>query len=436
MHFQIVLNQFHRLLPKGEIARNISILAGSSAFGQIVSVLAAPIITRLYSPSDYGVVAAFGSVAAMALVIATLRFEWAIPNPDEDEVAINLLVVCFGVMVIVAVSSVAVVRFVSSIFGKVITVSVLEPYFWLLPLYVLGGASYQALNGWAIRKKNFKAIAKTRVSQSLAGSGFNIGLGLLEWGSLGLLLGGLAGQTVGIGTFGTSVWREDRSILLRVNMSGMKNSFKRYWKFACLSTGVGIVNTACFQVVPILLTTFYGPIVVGWYALAQRIIGIPSQLIGQASGQTFWAESARLVREDPVGLKRLFFTFSRKLATISLLIAAVGLISPFAFGFVFGKERWTMAGYYALYLTPMIIAQFIASTTSHLVVHELQHWQLVWDSARLIFIIVLFLIANSLHLTPDTSILIYSLFMSCMYGILYLMNKHAIELKIKGLAAK
>ncbi|MEJ5363548.1 MAG: oligosaccharide flippase family protein [Desulfosoma sp.] len=426
-----ILNQVKVLLPHGEFKRNFSLLAGSSAFAQIINVLAAPIITRIYSPSDYGVFGVFGSIAAMAMVVATFRFEWGIPNPESDDDAINLLVLCFMVMTAVAVFSVPLVKFFLRIFHKVDIISMTESYLWLLPLYILAGASYQALNVWALRKKNFKAIAKTRLSRSLSQTSLNIGLGICKWGPLGLLLGGLTGQAAGICTFGALLWKQDRDILLRVSTSDIKSSFSRYWKFAFLYTGVGVVNTANLQLTAILLTSLYQSTVAGCYLLAQSVIGIPMQLIGQAVTQIFWAESAKLVRSDPIGLKLLFFRTSRKLIGVSLFLTIGGIISPFAFRFVFG-EQWTAAGYYALYLTPMVMAQFVATTVSHLSVHELPYWQLVWDGSRLILVVLIFLVAKMLNLSPDVYILLHSILSTCMYGILYLMNAYAISLNLKS----
>jgi len=155
--FSIFLNRIIRLLPKGEFSRNISILAGSSALAQGISVLTAPIITRLYGPSDYGIVAAFSSVISLILVVATFRFEWAIPNPKEDGVAINVFIICFIVTAVVGIIAFPIFLILSNIFKNTSIFGTIAPYIWLIPLYIFGGASYQTLNAWAIRKKKFYA---------------------------------------------------------------------------------------------------------------------------------------------------------------------------------------------------------------------------------------------------------------------------------------
>lgn len=427
-----MINLINKFLPKDELKRNITVLAGSAAFAQTLSVLVMPILTRLYDPADFGVVALFGSVVALLLVVATLRYEWAIPNPIRDEDAINLLMVCFLIICLVAIISVLIMI---AFFGKLENfpnLSAVRPYLWLVPLYILGGASYQTLNAWAIRKKNFTSIAKTRFSQSITGSIINIGLGFLKSGPIGLLLGGLASQTAGIGTLASLLWKNDRKVLTGIRKRNIVFFFKHYLKFATLSTGASIANTASLQMTTILLTAYFEVAVVGWYYLAQRIIGIPTGLISQATAQTFWAEAARMIQSDPKGLRKLFLKFSRKLTLLSLLVALLGISCPFVFGFIFGSAKWNMAGFYALYLTPMFMSQFIFGTLSHLAVHELQHWQLIWDICRLLLIVLCFWMAHRLGWTAGVSILIYSIMMSGMYFILYIMNLNALQIKIKA----
>ena len=428
---QGAVKQIRRVLPKGEFSRNVTILAASSAFAQGISIVAVPVLTRLYTPADYGIVALFNSVMALLMVVATLRYEWAIPNPATDEEAINIFFVCFLAMFAFAMLTVFAIILLFGTLDNFGNVSVLKPYLWLIPLYILGGASYQTLNAWAIRKKSFKPIAKTRISQSVSSSITTIGLGFLKGGPLGLLLGGLVGQTAGIGTLSALLWNEDREILKGIRKKKILAAFKRYFNFAALSTGTCVVNTASLQMTTILLSVYFEAGIVGWYYLAQRVIGIPTGLVGQATGQAFWAEAARLIRSDPRELRRIFHKFSKKLAMLSLLIAAVGIVSPFVFGFVFGSENWSMAGKYALYLTPMIMAQFIVGTLSHLVVHELQHWQLIWDICRLILTVFCFWATHRLGWTGGAFIMVYSLMMSGMYLILYMMNIKALQIKIK-----
>ena len=95
-----------RLLPKNHFARSVGILAGGTAAGQAIIVAASPILTRLYTPEDFGVLAVYASLLSILGVVASLRYELAIPLPESDEEAANVtvlsLVVVLGMALVTA----------------------------------------------------------------------------------------------------------------------------------------------------------------------------------------------------------------------------------------------------------------------------------------------------------------------------------------------
>ncbi|MGB9859042.1 MAG: lipopolysaccharide biosynthesis protein, partial [Moorellaceae bacterium] len=85
------LTRLKVLLPKSSFTRNVAVLTGGTAAGQAMVVLASPILTRLYTPEDFGVLAVYSSVLSIVSVVASLRYELAIPLAEDDETAANLL---------------------------------------------------------------------------------------------------------------------------------------------------------------------------------------------------------------------------------------------------------------------------------------------------------------------------------------------------------
>src|SRR5690554_8147650 len=72
-------------LPKSSFSRGVSVLIGGTASAQLLSVLAIPFITRLYSPDDFGLLAAFTAFLAFFTVLSAARFDLAIPLPESDQ---------------------------------------------------------------------------------------------------------------------------------------------------------------------------------------------------------------------------------------------------------------------------------------------------------------------------------------------------------------
>ena len=98
-------------LPGGAFARHVVTLASGTAMGQLLLVLALPVLTRLYSPADYGALAVYSATLTVLLVLVSLRFEVAIPLPEDDQVAGSLLALSLlslaAVTLVVIVTSIA-----------------------------------------------------------------------------------------------------------------------------------------------------------------------------------------------------------------------------------------------------------------------------------------------------------------------------------------
>ena len=182
-------------LPRGRLARSVAVLAGGTALGQAITVLASPILTRLYAPEDFGVLAVYSSILGILSVIASWRYELAIPLPEQDEDAVNLVALSLGIVVLMSM----VVGLGAWLLGEHVVQWLnapgLQPYLWLLPVGTLLVGSYQIFNYWAVRKQAFGAIARTKLYQGLGAALTQVASGFLKSGPLGLIVGQIVGQS-------------------------------------------------------------------------------------------------------------------------------------------------------------------------------------------------------------------------------------------------
>src|SRR3954454_20274925 len=72
------------------------------ALGQGMIVLVSPLLTRLYTPADFGVFAVFTALVLMLSVVATLRLETAVVLPERDEEAAALAWSALSAAVVIA----------------------------------------------------------------------------------------------------------------------------------------------------------------------------------------------------------------------------------------------------------------------------------------------------------------------------------------------
>jgi O-antigen/teichoic acid export membrane protein len=79
-----------RLKPKSEFGRNVLTLMTGTTIAQSIPVAITPILTRLYTPEDFGLLAVFVALTAILGSIANGRYELAIMHPEKDEESINI----------------------------------------------------------------------------------------------------------------------------------------------------------------------------------------------------------------------------------------------------------------------------------------------------------------------------------------------------------
>ncbi len=372
--------QIKKLLPRNRFARSVSILAGGTAAGQAVVVLASPLLTRLYSPEDFGVLAVYASLLAIIGVIASLRYQLAIPLPEKDEEAAHVTVLSLLVVLGMTLLTILVVAFFREPIAQAVNVPVLASYLWLLPLGLLLAGIYDVFNHWAIRIKAFPAIARTKLTQSLSMVGVQLGGFML--GPLALILGHVSGQAAGNTSLGMLAIKTKWDNFRSVKTTGVIQAATRYIRFPIFSTWGGAFNTAGTQLPPLLFAAFFSASAAGIYLLAQRVLAMPMHLIGKAIADVFFSSAADARRKGV--LSQLVANVHEKLAQIAMPPALVLVLAgPDLFEMVFGPD-WRQAGHFAQWMVPWIYLQFVTSPLSNLFsVLEKQFQGMVFQGALL-----------------------------------------------------
>ncbi|MDA1141104.1 MAG: lipopolysaccharide biosynthesis protein [Planctomycetota bacterium] len=407
-----------RCLPTDSFSRSVGVLAGGVGIAQIIVIASSPLITRLFSPSDFGILSLFVSVVAILGSVSCLCYQFAIPLPEEEEDAFALLVLCF-IILAAFTTFVAVVCLVggASLFER-LGVTGAGHYLWFVPAACFLMSAYEILNQWAIRTKLFGCLAQTKIWQGGGMVVSQIGLGLAKTGVIGLLIGELTGRAFGIGALATRLVAEVRRQRLRVSVSRLKAVMSRYRRFPYFSTFSVALNRGAGGVPAILFASLYGPEVAGWLALGERALQGPMILLGQSVASVYVGEGADLLRKSPEELHSLFRTTARRLLFIGLIpIGALGLLGPYLFPFVFGSE-WAEAGNYVQILAVSLLLQFVISPLSQtLNILERQDIQLLWDIFRAVLVAGGIAGAYVSSLSPTLAVVIYSASLSVAYAV-------------------
>ena len=80
----------NNLKPKSEFSRNVLTLMTGTTIAQAIPIAISPILTRIYTPGDFGVFALFLAIIGVFSVVASGRYELALMLPRKEEDAINI----------------------------------------------------------------------------------------------------------------------------------------------------------------------------------------------------------------------------------------------------------------------------------------------------------------------------------------------------------
>jgi O-antigen/teichoic acid export membrane protein len=152
-----------RLRPSRFIGQ-VTVLASGASVAQAIGLLAAPVLTRLYTPTDFGVYALYVALLALASPLVSGRYELAVVPADSEDESLDLLIL--AAMLAAAAGGLVLLLMVfarSSSFGTAGLGSLL-PFWWLIPLGVVLTGIQQA-RYLLIRHRRYPRISGTDVVQ-------------------------------------------------------------------------------------------------------------------------------------------------------------------------------------------------------------------------------------------------------------------------------
>lgn len=393
------------------------VLASGSGAAKVVSLASIPIITRLYTPEQFGVYTLFVSIIMILTPFASLRYAAAIPLPKRGEIALCLLIISISSLLVISFAASLILFFFSGSIFNFLSVSQLTPFWFLLVLGFFGTGIYEMLCSWAIRNRAYKSIAKTNVSQALSGALSKILLALVGVEKVGLLIGHILNQVGGSFSLAKSAYA-DISRIRDARITGRKILFSmRYFsEFPAFRLPSQILLTLSMQAPALFMSSMYGAGAAGQLGLALMALALPVALIAQTTGQAYYAEISKIGRKNNLEILKLTKFLTKKLILLGILpTVALAALGPMMFSLFFG-EQWKDAGIYSSLLSIYLLSQFVANPISNaLNVFKQQRKLLVINFVRLLLTGSVFMVSAYLKLTPKEAIALYSAVLSLHY---------------------
>lgn len=403
---------FDFLRPKSEFSRNVLTLMTGTTIAKAISIAVIPILTRLYSPEDFGLLGFYSSVVAVAAVVATGRYELAVVQArnarDGDQLVLGsiLLAATFSVVLFTLIAIWQ--RHLVAWLGQ----AEIGPWLYLLPVSVLLTASYQALSYWLNRRKDYRRMGGNRVLQSGIAACGNLGFGLFRFGVAGLILGHFIGLLITtLLLFGRFLPQHAKANRLR-----MLALYRRYREYPTYDLPASSMNVMAQQGPNLLLTPLFGALSAGHYFLIQRLFMLPVTMLSSSVGSVF-RQAATEQYHATGSFRDIFWTVCKRLVAIAILPTIIFMIvAEPLFAVVFGPN-WAIAGEYARVLAPMFMLKFIVSPLTYaFYIRGKLHFNTIGQCAYLVMVMSAILIG---YTAESFALVIY--LMSALTSLLYLM---------------
>jgi len=348
--------------PKSEFSRNVLTLMTGTTIAQAIPIGISPILTRIYSPEDFGLFALFLAITNIIGSVANGRYELAIMLPKKDEDAINTAALGFSISSILSLLILILVVIFNDFFVYLIGNEEIGFWLYFFPITVFLLGLWNVLNYYNNRKKKYKDLRNAHIIRSIVLASTHLIIGFLKSGVTGLISGEILSKVFANTRLLKNILK-NKLLISKITKGKMVSMAKRYKNFPMISLPSSFANELYANLFSVLLSSLYNVTLLGHYYMAQRILGLPSALLGVSIGQVFFQSAVK--EKEKTGQARVIFKSTvKKLFLIALpFFAALFFIVEDLFAFVFG-ENWRVAGTYSQILIPIFFVRLISMPVS------------------------------------------------------------------------
>lgn len=415
-----------RILRSGNI-RNVMTLSSGTIVAQIIGMVSAPILTRLYLPDEFGAFAIYLNGVLLISTISCLRYEMTIILVKQHRTAVLLVFLSALIASTLSLGLWGCIAAFEDAIHAMVGLGSENHLLFALPVSLILVSLYKIAGYWAVRNKDFAGLSLSKIWQSLPQTTGQISLGLFHCGVWGLVIGEMVGRLLGLLTL---VLRSRKALFIQgpIRLQRGLTLLSYYRQYPLYSTWSGLINEAGSVAPVFFLATLYGGETAGLFALVQRVFALPMDLVGQTASTFYTAEASKAIRTCPKTVSGLFVRTVALLLALAVIPVALLLWSgPRIFDVVFGPE-WHTAGIYAQIMAiayGVRLAIFPISQTMQML--GKQRLVLFIEATRLLSIIGVFACAYVLKLSVEVVLTEYSAILVGFYVCMFVVSWRAVK---------
>ncbi|API78226.1 oligosaccharide flippase family protein [Staphylococcus argenteus] len=362
----------------------------SSGIAQIILIVTTPIITRLYSPAEFGEFTIFSNIAMILIPIINARYDLLIVNAKNDRIANILSQISFLISLVIILILIPVFMVSALLFPNFI----LDFIFIIIMLFLVSLTNI--FTNYLNKERKYKVLSLINVFRAASMALLQIIFGFLAFGSLGLIIGFslsyIAGLTLGYRTF-------KKHFNIVKDKEEAKEIFLENKNQLVYSTPSILLNSLSFSVVVFFIGILYTNTEVGIYGMAIRVLGIPVTIISLGLSKIFMQQANDYYIEYG-NFRNLLLKFSSALIIVSIILyVPLYLFSEELVNILLGKN-WVDAIIVIKIVIPLFVVRLIVSTVSlSVIVLQKQQLELILQALFLVGTTITFIISKIFSLT-------------------------------------
>ena len=399
-------------LQSSDFLKNVLTMMTGSSIASAFSIFLAPIITRLYTPEEFGVFAVFITIVTIFSPIISFRYEIAIVMARYRFQAAQLLTLSFLLCIFFSLL-LAVIFF---LFSKNLTNFIghkATPYLMFAPLLILVNGLFNIINYYNNRLKNYKIISAAKFFNSAGTASIKVIFGYIKLGVIGLIAGQAIGRCISV------LWilmLSAKSIIRSLKYISFKSLKRRAYKereYPFFSMPSALIGALASNLHILLFAKYFSSSIVGHFLFATQLIAGPLAIISSSFSQVFYQKISQITTEKK--LQKVFLENTKYLSIISIVLLIPLILVPSKFiTFVFGKN-WIELGFYLKALGLFFLIRFVVSSVSFMWVKiKKQHISLVFNLFDCLLTFIVIFTCHKLNLNAKLTVIAYS-----AYKILY-----------------
>ena len=351
-----------------------TVLLGALA-AQLIPIIGALFIVRLYPPTAFGAYSAWLAVVSILAVILTLRYDNALPvEADGFQRQIAVIAVLVNSMFMM-VLLLALLPILLTEIRQLVPSQSNEAMWIMLPTALLM-ATTTVWQGWCAADGDYKTLNNLRILLAALTVVFQVLGSLIDTTELVLSASHLAGLALS-----QLIYYCIKPISYRgITKKLLLQFWTRRVSFFKFSLPADLISTLTANLPILIVSKRFGPEIAGLLALTLRVLGAPLGILGKAVLDVFkrYAAQSQMESGEFIGIfkKTFLVLFSSSL----IFSVAVMLIAERLFLLFFGQD-WLQSATYAVYLIPLFSLRLVASPLSYSVyIAEKQHWDMLWQA--------------------------------------------------------